>query len=112
VSFASLRKAYDQESAMLTSLQGELRNVKLVWSSLATTVEKFIELAHCEDDEFAKLMETGGRALGNLIVVQAMVRALKAGETRAGLAKKCIKSVSRRKFLSFDPKIDVMLVPA
>jgi hypothetical protein len=103
-------KAYDHESAMLTSLQCELRNVKLVVSSLATTVEKLIELAHCEDDAFVKLMERGGRALGNLIVVQAMFRALQTGETRAGLAKKCIKCVSRSKFLSLDPKIDMMLV--
>jgi len=52
VSFASLRKAYDQESAMLTSLQGELRNVKLVLSSLVLTTTTVVARQPAKEGAF------------------------------------------------------------
>jgi len=62
-----------------------------------------------EDESTSAAMVAPGRVLGNLTGLQALYRDLRVGETRKSLARKCLKGLERKKALSADPKLMMVL---
>ena len=73
--------------------------------------EKFtlIVKALHDSSEDAPKVKAGGRTMGHLTGFQALHKELKAGETRASQARKCMKGLSRSKTLIMDPKLELVL---
>ena len=59
-------------------------------------------------DQMPDMTQTG-RAIANLMGMQAATRQLKPGETRQLLAHKCLHGVSSLSHMSFDVKVAMFL---
>lgn len=54
-------------------------------------------------------LKKAGRVLGNLTIIQALLRELNPGETRKQLCRKGVKSIAKKGYMSVDVKLNVAL---
>ena len=109
-SYTSL-KLFGSKSVQAEALVKALMTARTTTGSLAVDISSVIDKVTkaMSEPAMAATMESCGRVLGNLRGLQSMFRDLRSGESREGLAKKCHKGMSRRKYLSLDPKLSLML---
>ena len=105
-------KLIDHTRVSLDALKEMLGKVQVVHTTscvskpIAALVEA-LDVALTGDGEEDR--KRAGRLIGNLTVVQAIYRPLKEGETRAGLASKCRKSMKKKRYITADPHLDLFM---
>ena len=109
-SFTSF-KLFDSKSVQAEALVKALMTARTTTGSLAVDISSVIDKVTkaMGEPEMAATMGSCRRVLGNLTGLQSMLRDFRPGESREGLAKKCHKGISRRKYWSLDPKMSLML---
>jgi ribosomal protein L11 len=103
----------DSEQEMLIS------KVQEAFSADPAAALHFQKVIESVRDQFGKVkdaelatLRSGGQLLGNLTAAQALVRQLKASESRAILAKKALKGLKRKNHLRCEPLLKQMLEEA
>jgi hypothetical protein len=97
-------------SCLLRNIEHGIARCKLVvpwW--ITDKKQRGINDANSIFDDNKENINRAGRILGDLTVVQALMRNLNPGESRSKLCQKALKGLNSKAYMSCDPKLSIAL---